>query len=80
MADDDEEDCFLAKAALEASGAPATFSSVRDGIELMDYLSDRSRSDPDGLPALILLDLNMPRKDGREALREKLLGSGEGGP
>lgn len=70
MADDDEEDCILAKEAFEASGARAAFSCVEDGIELMDYLSERSRSDPGGLPALVLLDLNMPRKDGREALLE----------
>ncbi|MEJ2724549.1 MAG: response regulator [Deltaproteobacteria bacterium] len=70
MADDDEEDCFLAKEAFEASGAKATFSCVEDGIKLMDYLSKRSRSSPNGLPNLILLDLNMPLKDGREALLE----------
>ncbi len=70
MADDDEEDCFLAKEAIEASGAMADFSCIEDGIELMDYLSERSRSKPGELPDLILLDLNMPRKDGREALLE----------
>ena len=70
MADDDEEDCFLAKEAFEASGVKATFSCVEDGMKLMDYLSKRSRSKPTGLPDLILLDLNMPLKDGREALLE----------
>ena len=70
MADDDEEDCFLAKEAFEASGANAAFSCVEDGMELTDYLSERSRSKANELPALILLDLNMPRKDGREALLE----------
>ncbi|MEW6667510.1 MAG: response regulator [Thermodesulfobacteriota bacterium] len=70
MADDDEEDCLLARQALEASGAAATFSCVEDGTDLMRYLSERSASWPRGLPGLILLDLNMPRKDGREALLE----------
>lgn len=70
MADDDEEDCFLAREAFDASGAMATFTSVEDGLKLMDYLSERSRAHPSGLPALILLDLNMPLKDGREALLE----------
>jgi CheY-like chemotaxis protein len=70
MADDDEEDCFLAKEAFEACGANAAFAFVEDGMELMDYLLERSRSEPNGLPALILLDLNMPRKDGRKSLLE----------
>jgi CheY-like chemotaxis protein len=43
---------------------------VEDGIELMAYLTERSRSEAIGLPALILLDLKMPRKDGREDLLE----------
>lgn len=68
MADDDEEDCFLAKEAFSESGVNATFSCVQDGMELMEYLSELSRSEANGLPDLILLDLNMPRKDGREAL------------
>jgi CheY-like chemotaxis protein len=70
MADDDEEDCFLATEAFSKSGAEATFSCVEDGDELMDRLSDRSRSEIEALPSLILLDLNMPRKDGREVLLE----------
>ena len=70
MADDDAEDCMLANEAFDASGAKATFSCVEDGTELMDYLSERFRSKINGLPDLILLDLNMPRKDGREALLE----------
>jgi CheY-like chemotaxis protein len=70
MADDDEEDCFLAIEAFEASGAEATFSCVKDGIELIEYLTGRSGSGANSLPDLILLDLNMPRKDGREALLE----------
>jgi CheY-like chemotaxis protein len=70
MADDDAEDCMLATEAFEASGAAAAFSCVKDGMELLDHLTERSRSDGGGLPRLILLDLNMPRKDGREALVE----------
>jgi CheY-like chemotaxis protein len=65
MADDDEDDCALAKDAMRESGARGQIECVEDGFELMDFLS---RSDP--LPALILLDLNMPVKDGRQALRE----------
>jgi CheY-like chemotaxis protein len=70
MADDDAEDCMLAREAFAESGANAAFSCVEDGVELMDYLSKRSRSDAKSLPHLILLDLNMPRKDGRSALIE----------
>lgn len=70
MADDDEEDCFLAKEAFSETGAKASFSCVEDGVELIDYLSERTRSNLAGLPNLILLDLNMPRKDGRQALLE----------
>jgi CheY-like chemotaxis protein len=70
MADDDEEDCLLATEAFAESGAKADFLRVADGVELMDYLSAQSHSESGGLPDLILLDLNMPRKDGREALKE----------
>jgi CheY-like chemotaxis protein len=70
MADDDEEDCTLAKEAFAESGSDAVFFFLDDGAKLMNYLSEQSRSEPAGLPDLILLDLNMPRKDGREALLE----------
>jgi len=70
MADDDEEDCLLATEAFAYSGSDAGFSCVEDGIKLMEYLEDRSRAAPGRLPNLILLDLNMPRKDGRRALLE----------
>ena len=70
MADDDAEDCLLATEAFAESGAGAAFSCVENGIELMNYLLERARSSPGELPQLILLDLNMPRKDGREALVE----------
>lgn len=65
MADDDDDDGVLARDAFKQAGARGELHCVEDGIELMDYLS---RSRP--LPALILLDLNMPRKDGRQALKE----------
>ena len=73
MADDDEEDLLLAKRALEACRLANDLHCVRNGEELLDYLYRRGEyaelaNSP--RPGLILLDLNMPRKDGREALQE----------
>src|SRR5436305_14212801 len=73
LADDDEEDRMLTSDALEESRVVNDLRFVEDGEELLDYLYQRGRyADPDSAPSpgLILLDLNMPRKDGREALRE----------
>jgi len=73
LADDDEEDRMLTSDALIESRVVNDLRFVEDGEELLDYLHQRGRySDPAAAPSpgLILLDLNMPRKDGREALRE----------
>ena len=73
IADDDPEDRMLAAEALQESRLANDIRFVEDGEELLDYLLHRGRfADPDGAPrpGVILLDLNMPRKDGREALRE----------
>src|SRR5215211_1811341 len=73
LADDDEEDRMLAGDALEESRVVNDLRFVEDGEELLDYLYRRGRYSEPGAaptPGLILLDLNMPKKDGREALRE----------
>jgi len=73
MADDDQDDCLLVKNALAANGIIHGLYFVEDGEELMDYLYHRGKYGDTvafPTPGLILLDLNMPRKDGREALRE----------
>lgn len=73
MADDDEDDCLLAQEALAGSQYANALQYVQDGEELLDYLYRRGKyievsSSP--RPSLILLDLNMPKKDGREVLKE----------
>ena len=73
LADDDPEDRMLAAEALEESRLVNSLDMVEDGEELMDYLRRKGRyAEKAGtsLPGLILLDLNMPKKDGREALEE----------
>ena len=73
MADDDEDDVLLVRDAFEQSKLLNDFYTVLDGVELMDYLKQRGKyADPTAAPRpdIILLDLNMPRKDGREALQE----------
>ncbi len=73
MADDDPDDRQMTKEAFEESHLANDLRFVEDGEELMDYLHRRGKyADPASSPrpGLILLDLNMPRKDGREALEE----------
>ncbi|MEO8890901.1 MAG: response regulator, partial [Coleofasciculaceae cyanobacterium] len=73
MADDDEDDYLLAREALAESRLVNHLYFVKDGEELMDYLHRRgqySQISNSPRPGLILLDLNMPKKDGREALSE----------
>lgn len=73
LADDDEEDRMLACDALAESHVANEIYCVEDGEDLMDYLNRRGKYAPPAVaprPGMILLDLNMPKKDGREALRE----------
>src|SRR5260221_10914513 len=73
MADDDADDRLLAKDALAECGRASDLHFVENGEEILDYLRRRGRYQQPGQaprPGLILLDLNMPKKDGREALRE----------
>lgn len=74
MADDDADDRLMTKDAFEESRLANDLRFVVNGEDLMDYLRHEGKYAPGGLeaprPGLILLDLNMPRKDGRSALRE----------
>ncbi len=73
MADDDAEDRQLTKEAFVENLLANDLRFVENGEELLDYLNRRGKfTDPatSPRPGLILLDLNMPLKDGREALQE----------
>ena len=73
LADDDPDDRQLTRDAFVENRLANDLDCVEDGEELLDYLHRRGKHADQAnkpLPGLILLDLNMPRKDGREALRE----------
>jgi two-component system response regulator len=73
MADDDPDDRALTQEAFTESHVANDLRFVENGEELLDYLYRRGKfADPakSPWPGIILLDLNMPRKDGREALQE----------
>ncbi len=73
VADDDEDDRLMLEEAWDENRMANDLRFVEDGEELMDYLYRRGKFAEKGVaprPGLILLDLNMPRKDGREALEE----------
>jgi len=73
MADDDPDDRQMTREAFDESRLANDLRFVEDGAELMDYLCRRNKyADPatSPRPGLILLDLNMPKKDGRQALSE----------
>ncbi len=72
MADDDLDDQMLAREALVEARLANDLYFVKDGEDLMDYLHNRGEyaEQPAPRPGLILLDLNMPKKDGRQALKE----------
>lgn len=71
MADDDEDDRLLTQDALAESRVLNELHFVEDGVELLEYLERKGKfadKEISPRPGLILLDLNMPRMDGREAL------------
>lgn len=73
LADDDPDDRLMTQEALAESHLLNKLDMVEDGEHLMDYLRRKGKYSgmtDTPLPGLILLDLNMPRKDGREALKE----------
>jgi len=73
MAEDDADDRLLVKDALEECQWNADLRFVENGEELLDYLLRQGKyeeAEQSPRPGLILLDLNMPKKDGREVLRD----------
>lgn len=72
LVDDDEDDRYLTREAFHQHYPSSRISFAEDGEDLLDFLKYEGRymGAAHTLPELILLDLNMPRKDGREALRE----------
>ncbi len=72
IAEDDADDRFLIQTVFNEKGYEEKIEFVENGIELLKFLDLRYKEKNEGViyPAFILLDLNMPKKDGREVLRE----------
>jgi len=70
VAEDDADDRYLLQAAFKENGYNDKLEFVENGLELIDYLDGRRSSITNQYPKFILLDLNMPKKDGREVLKE----------
>lgn len=68
IAEDDADDRYLIGTAFAEKGYAEKIDFVENGVELLSYLDNIG--DDKGYPCVILLDLNMPKKDGREALKE----------
>ncbi|MBO1048265.1 MAG: response regulator [Dolichospermum sp. DEX182a] len=70
LVEDNKADIRLIQEALKTSSLPHQVVTVRDGVEAMNYLHQEGEYANAQRPDLILLDLNLPRKDGREVLAE----------
>jgi len=70
VADDDLDFQLIIRMALEAAGFKGSINIVENGEDLMDFLHHRGKYAGSEIPELIILDLNMPQKSGREALKE----------
>ena len=72
LVEDNPDDVELTRIAFDEAKVANRLVVVRDGAEALDYLFARgmhSGRDPDDLPSIVLLDLNLPRVDGREVLQ-----------
>lgn len=70
IAEDDADDRFLLQTAFSENGFKDTLHFVENGVEVMEYLNRMLDDDTVQIPRFVLLDLNMPKKDGREVLKE----------
>jgi CheY-like chemotaxis protein len=72
IAEDDADDRFLLKTAFDENGTDDKIEFVENGVELINYLKAivGNSSAETSYPGFIMLDLNMPKKDGREVLQE----------
>jgi CheY-like chemotaxis protein len=70
IAEDDEDDRFLLKSAFTESGNTAELVFVSDGLELVNIFKKIDEGSMKSLPSLLIVDLNMPKKNGREAISE----------
>ncbi len=70
LIEDNRGDIRLIQEALKSTSAPCQVFTVRDGVEAMNYLRQEGEYQDSVCPDLILLDLNLPKKDGREVLAE----------
>jgi CheY-like chemotaxis protein len=70
IAEDDKDDRFLLQNAFVESGNFELLNFVENGVEVLKYLDDIATSDNESYPDLIILDLNMPKKNGKEVLAE----------
>ena len=73
IAEDDADDRYLIQTAFSEIGYPEQIDFVENGIEVFSYLDNiyaNNDNEEKALPGFILLDLNMPKKDGREVLKE----------
>jgi two-component system, chemotaxis family, response regulator Rcp1 len=70
IVEDSPSDAFIVREALKQAKEPSEVHSVSDGVEAMEFLHRRGQYASVPRPDVILLDLNLPRKDGRELLAE----------
>lgn len=70
IAEDDEDDQYLLSSAFSKLAAEVDLVYVQNGIELLDYFSKYDEGKAESLPLLLIMDLNMPQKNGKETLLE----------
>ena len=70
IAEDDEDDQFLLSSAFKEISQGTQLVFVENGIELIDYFKKFDNGDVPALPSLLIVDLNMPKKNGKEAIKE----------